>query len=267
MNSRQKTVDSHPAHAVFTRPSRNSREVAYVVRKPVWRDVEQEYTVCVPRQVTKTATRRVCKTVWKDVEQTYTVYEARTETRTATRCVCKCVPVTRTYTVCEDLGKWECQTDANGCTQNVWVANLVNREVEYTAYERQTENVEYEYNVTVCDPVEKDPHRARSANGSPKIRSTSTQSANTNGRQKPVRTRCAIGTTEEKTRTVNYTVCVPKQVTEEYEVTVCEWVPVEKEQTYTVCTPYTVDEESRRAGLQDGRADKNLPRPDLQPLL
>ena len=48
---------------------------------------------------------------------------------------------------------------------------------------------------------------------------------------------------EEKTRTVNYTVCVPKTREEQYQVTICDTVNEDKTETYTVCVPVSVEKE------------------------
>ena len=115
---------------------------------------------------------------------------AHTETQKQTVAVWKLVPMTKTRTVCEDLGKWiekrvetACQTAApacrtacatrcntscnNGCApsapapqtiaviQKVWVPNIVKKEVEFACNEWQQIDEEREIQVTTCKPVEK----------------------------------------------------------------------------------------------------------------
>jgi hypothetical protein len=48
---------------------------------------------------------------------------------------------------------------------------------------------------------------------------------------------------EERSKEVEYTVCVPKKVTKTHQVTVCKRVPYEKEVNYTVCVPKQVEKE------------------------
>jgi hypothetical protein len=118
------------------------RTETYVVCKPVMREVQKQYTVNVPYQETRQATRRVCKyvavqepvtvnvaetrmrtetyTVCKPVvkqqTQTYTVNVPYTETREGTRKVCRWVPVNETRVVREDQGHFDCvQVAVSSC--------------------------------------------------------------------------------------------------------------------------------------------------------
>ena len=63
------------------------REQKCLVWKPVFEDQQQAYTVMVPYQETRKATRCVFDTVTDNVEQKYCVLVPYQETRKATRCV------------------------------------------------------------------------------------------------------------------------------------------------------------------------------------
>ena len=52
-------------------PKTMSKTVAYTVQVPVWKPVEQTYTVMVPHQEERTAERTVCKPVVTQVEREY----------------------------------------------------------------------------------------------------------------------------------------------------------------------------------------------------
>ncbi len=61
----------------------------------------------VPETRTKTCKVTVCTPVWKEVEQQYTVMVPHQEKRQGVRKVCKMEQVKETRTVCKDKGHWE----------------------------------------------------------------------------------------------------------------------------------------------------------------
>src|SRR5439155_824837 len=81
----------------------------------------------------------------------------------ATRRVCKLVPTTVTRKVCEDKGHYEtvmtpytvgCGDCAQTCYKacRKWVPNVVTTDVQCTVMQPQTEEVPYQYQVTLCRP-------------------------------------------------------------------------------------------------------------------
>ncbi len=227
-------------------PETRAKTCSYTVRKPGVSEQPREYEVRVP--------------VWTEVEQEYTVMVPHEESRSATRTVCKCVPVTDTKVVTVDEGCWEkqqvevpcqprrrvgrrasrCGDSCGGscgdcCTpatrtvcKPVWVPNLVEKEIECTRHERQTEEVPYEYTVTVCKPETR-------------TRTVKVCEYQTETRSRTVKVRHYE--TEEKTREYTYTVCVPQTKEVEVEVTTVKCVPRTETQTYTICVPVTVEKE------------------------
>ena len=155
-----------------TRYRDEQREYAYTTYKRVPRTetVNETYTVMVPQQRTRTVSYRVAKPVMSTRTVSYTVCVPTRETRQGTRTIAKCVPVVRTRTVCVDEGSWQQRTytvcdpcggcgSCGGCapcvqtrTCNVWVPNVVRKQVEYTAYQMVREPQTYQYTVTVMKP-------------------------------------------------------------------------------------------------------------------
>jgi len=217
-------------------------------RVPETKTIETQCTVMVPETRTKTCNYTVCTPVWKEVEQEYTVMVPHQETRQGTRKVCKMEQVTETRTVCKDKGHWEeqvvevlcsytkhrscrarrgccastCDTGCGGssccntttCTKKVWVPNIVEEQIEVTCCKPVLVEEPYEYCVTVCKPET----RTRTC----KVREY---------------------VKEEKTREVQYTVCVPQQKTVTRQVCVVKCVPEEKVVTYKVRVPHRVQKE------------------------
>lgn len=70
-------------------PREMTKTVTYTVQVPTWKEVEQEYTVMVPYTEERTAERMVCRPVWSEEERSYTVMVPHQEERTAERLVCR----------------------------------------------------------------------------------------------------------------------------------------------------------------------------------
>jgi hypothetical protein len=203
------------------------RERQYTVMRPVneTRTVEYQYTVNKFETRTRDINYTVRKPVMSTEQRQYTVMVPEQQTREATRRVCRMVPVQQTRTVCEDQGSWQevPQTYTSGCgdcaqtytcMRRCWVPKYVTREVAYTVMRPQIEEVPYTYTVTVCRP---------------EMRTKDVQVCNF--------------VSEQRTRQVQYRVCVPEQLTGTREVTTCRMVPEQKTATYTVQVPETVQKE------------------------
>lgn len=228
-----------------TEYTQETREKTVTVMKPVPKTetVTREYTVMVPKQMTKTVTHQVCKPVVKEETVEYTVAVPHKQTREGVHKVCKRVAVPMTKTVKVDEGHWEKQAPAedacgstpgcdSGCGHRrhrrrcgscgscgsapcqVWVPNIVEKEVNYTCYKTVTEDKPYTYEVTVCKPET---------------------------RTKTVQRTHYV--TEPETREVTYTKCVAEKRTKTCEVTRVECVPTERTVSYTVCVPHKVEKE------------------------
>lgn len=227
-----------------------SHQETYTVRKPVVKNVEQSYTVCVPYTETRTGTRTVSKPVWKEVEHKYTVSVPYSQKRTGMRTVSRCVPVTRARTVCVDRGHWEvraacpvckpCSRRAAVpiavCKTRVWVPNRVQKQEACTVETIQTVQVPYEYVVTLCRPeirtrIDKVCTMVPTQESYPyEVHLTRTES-----RSRTMQICEYIS--EKRTRTVNETVCVPRQKTESYSETVYRRVAEKQIRKETVCVP------------------------------
>ena len=101
------------------RPEVKQRMVTY--HKPVTetRQVTDNITVLVRQQRSRTVEYTVCKPVWHEVDQQYTVCVPHQERRQGIRKVCRSVQVQETRTVCRDEGHW-----AKG-TGRRWLAAVV----------------------------------------------------------------------------------------------------------------------------------------------
>lgn len=240
---------------------------------PEIKKVTEEYTVMTTENRVRKESYVVAKPVYKEVPQNYTVMVPYQEKRTGTRTVCRTVQETRVRTVCEDQGHYEdrvysktigggcysmssgcnsgcnsacggchshrrCRRSCGGCggcgssysgcgdcvtytpptvcnyVQKVWVPNIVNREVPYVVNRMVPAQENFEYMVTLCRPE--------------------------------VRTRmikvCEY-VKEQHERDVPYTVCVPVKQSRTVDVTTYRSVPEEKVEKYTVAVPYTVEKE------------------------
>ena len=133
--------------------------------KPVFRTEEVPYTVMVPYQEQRTATRRVCQMVpevrtctvmrdrggWQDVAVNAGPRAAHD--RLSRHCrdwrrrdMCRLWP--------RRLRRWSSLCAA---TCRVWVSNLVPEQVQYTVMRPQWSEVPYTYNVTLCRPEQRTP--------------------------------------------------------------------------------------------------------------
>jgi len=171
---------------------------------PEQRTMEQPYTVC--RLTMETATRQV------------TVMVPQMETRQGVRTVCRPVAVQETQTVCRDLGGYQTQTyvDCCGCTQTcqVYVPNIVREQLPVTVYKPQFVEEPFTYQAVTCRPEQR----------------TITQQI-----AKPVY--------ETKTRQINYTVCVPRQIEKQVPQTTVRPVTETKTVNYTVMVPREVQKQ------------------------
>jgi hypothetical protein len=264
--------------------------------------VQQPVTVNVPETRMKTVTCTVLKPVVKQQTQTYTVNVPYTETREGTRKVCRWTPVNETRMVCQDQGHFECvQVAVPSCgdccapsccghrglfrrrccyepacaapcgppacvTKQVWVPNLVQKQVTTTVMRPQMVDEKYSYLVNLCRAEQ----RTRTCNVVEQVPETQsrqvaytvcvpkTQMVTVNQPQwseesysyvvnlcRPeVRTQVVQVqdfVREQQSRQVSYTVCVPKVQTRQRQVTVYKCVPVQKTETFQVQVPYTVE--------------------------
>jgi hypothetical protein len=225
------------------------------VLKPVLRMVEVPYTVCIPHTEKRQGVRRVARPVVTEEEREYQVLVPQVEKRQGKRLVGQCVPVVRRTTVCEDQGRWElqpvacggcapvCGACATACVTScapamrcVWVPNIVQREVEFNAYEWQTTEEPYEYEVTTCRP---------------EVRKCVVKVCRTECVEEPFEYAVTTFTREQRLaqkqvcdweRTFEQRQCikrsyVPRAREEEYEVTLYDCITEQEKQEYTVCVP------------------------------
>ncbi|MBX3414821.1 MAG: hypothetical protein KF708_19200 [Pirellulales bacterium] len=137
-----------------------TRTVQCMVRTPVYADVQENYTVCVPQLVTKTGTRKVCKVVTAQKTQKVVVDQGHWEDAPAAGCgavvdcaspVDCCRPRCRLFRRCSTgCGTATCGTA--GCGSRVWVSNPVEKEVAYTCQEKVWVDEPYTCQVTVMKP-------------------------------------------------------------------------------------------------------------------
>ena len=237
-------------------PQQKERTVEYTVNVPVTRDVEQKYWVCVPKYEDVEKSYQVKVPVWDEVEKTCTVLVPHREQRQGTRTVCKVVPVKEKRTVTCDRGHWEVQTSEvacgkclSGCAprvyrvcKRVWVPNVVTEEVEVTVCRRQTEEVPYEYCVTVMKPEQRS-YTQKVCNWKTETRTRTVRICKTEREQRTRTIQVRECKTEQRTRTEKYTVCVPETRTRTVNVTNYKQVSEEGVQKYNVCVPYTETKE------------------------
>jgi hypothetical protein len=224
------------------------------VKVPVWRDVQQHFTVMVPHQVA----------------------------RQGVRTVCKMVPETSMRTVTKDCGHWTTCTvrvpsrcggcgDCGSCYQTIckrmWVPKIVTHQVPCTTYRPRYSQIPYTYHCTVLKP-EARVRTMRVCDYKTEMRSRTDRvcSYRLEKRSRPVRLcdyktevrsrvdrvcsyRCEARSrqipvtsyrTEMRHRDVQYTVCVPEQRTVNETVTTYKCVPYQVQQNYSVCVPYQV---------------------------
>ncbi len=237
----QTVTEKRKIHRKEYRNETREKTVTVVNRVPKTESVTREYTVMVPKKMTKTVEYQVCKPVVKVETREYTVMVPHKEQREGVRHVCKRVPVEKTRKITVDEGHWEeqasecgdgddCGDGCGGCGHrrkrrwcgscgassgcNVWVPNVVEKEVTYTCYQNVTEEQPYTYHVTVCKPEK----RTREVELTDYVM-------------------------EPKTKEVTYTKYVAEKRSKTCDVTRYECVPTEKTVSYTVCVPHHVEKE------------------------
>lgn len=232
------------------------------VRHPEWKEVEQEYTVKVPLTETKKGTRTVwrCVPVVKKsqvqedqgrwVQRVYKNGAAAGSgcNPCATSPCSKCNPCKSACATRCNPCQSACATRGNPCQTGgasvrwVWEPKVVTRDVEYTAYERQSSEEDYEYQV--CRWVDKAEKRTvKVCNWVEKEEKYSWQETVWNRVTKSRKVQVCDWVTEAVERDVEYTECVEKQQTQEYEVTEYERVAKDVKQTYYECVPTTLEKE------------------------
>lgn len=228
----QWTTETRTVNAVEVRAEQ--RQYTQTVCRMVAETHQESCEINVPKYETvyDTVNYTVCKPVMSTVQKQITVNVPYTETRTGTRQVCKMVASTAKRTVCEDHGSFQqvqqtYNVCCNGCVQqcvrmcNVWVPNIVTREVEYQVMKPVMETVEYNYNVTLCKQ---------------EARTIDVQVCNYVQEQKSCQVARTVCTMVKQTVTRNVVTCKPvqEQVTRTCTVPVC--VNVQKQVNVPVCT-------------------------------
>jgi hypothetical protein len=237
-------------------------------------------------------------------EESYTVMVPVKEERMGTRKVYTSVPVKKTRTVCQDQGHWDEKTVAtpcggcashhgsdcgcrakkcggcascNGCggcgatattTCRVWVPNMVETQVEYTAYECQASEEQYTYHVTVCKPEAKTrkvqvvrhvqeevAYKYNVTVCKPETRTRKVQVVSHVNEEVAYKYNVTVCKPETRTRKVHVVSHVNEEVAYKYNVTVCKpeqktakvmvskLVPVEETYTYNVHSHKTEQKE------------------------
>ena len=138
-------------------------------------------------------------------------------------------------------------------TYRVWVPEMVQREIQVTVMRPTTEQVPYEYTVTLCRSeartqtvtlceyqTEQQQREIQVTVMRPTVEEVpyqyTVQLCRTETRTQTV-TVCAYQT-EQRTREIPYTVCVPEQRVSQCQVTTWRCVPEQRTCQYTVMVPY-----------------------------
>jgi len=122
------------------------------------------------------------------------------------------------------------------CKTRVWVPNLVHKQEACTVETIQAVQVPYEYQVTVCRPeIRTRTDKVCTAVPTQESYPYEVHLTRTENRSRTVQI-CEY-VPEERTRTVNETVCVPRQKTESYCETVYRRVAEKQIRKETVCVP------------------------------
>jgi hypothetical protein len=106
----------------------------------------------------------------------------------------------------------------------VWVPNIVQREVQYTCYKPQFQDVPYQYQVTVCKPV----MQTQTVQVPSVVRTPQTKQVTCTVMVPKTENRTLTLTSfkcEPQQRTYSYTVPVPYTVQAQVQVPVCTMVP------------------------------------------
>ncbi len=224
-------------------PQVRSHQETYTVRRKVVKDVPETYTVLVPYTEMRTATRLVPKPVYKEIERKFTVCVDRGCFEERVACpVCKpvCKPVCRPC--CKPCATCAVAVRVPVCKTRVWVPKLVKQEIPYTVDVVEKVQVPYEYEVTLCRPeVRTKIEKVCTLVPTPETYQYEVQLTRpeTRTRMVPV---CEY-VPETRTRTVNETVCVPREKTETYTETVCRRVAEKRICKESVCVPVTTTRE------------------------
>jgi hypothetical protein len=179
-----------------------TRKAKVAVMRPVTKNVEYSYQVCVPKYNTVKRTSTYMVPVPKVVERSYlcTVYDTVPVKKTCQ--VCTYTPVT---TCAPAYGCGPC--GSRGVVSTCYVPSY--KTVEYTAYQSVPRTVEKKYNVTVCE------YKQESKEYNVTV---CTYEYKTEKKTVPVTT-CETDWVEKE-----FQVPVMKPHTENYNVTVCEMV-------------------------------------------
>ena len=217
------------------RPEVQQRTIVVHRRIPETRQVTETVLVTVPVQKTRTVNCNVTRPVFEEVDQDYTVLVPHTETRTGVRTVCQPVQVETTRTVCRDEGHFEnvtcvvpcrhCHHHRHGCgacggcgvvhvTRRVWCPNYVAVQVPVTVWQNKYVEEKFEYDVTVCRP---EVHTRK--------------------------VKVCRYVTEKQSREINYTAYEQEEREQTRNVTTCKVVAEERKQQCTVMVPHQVEKE------------------------
>jgi YTV len=234
----QTTYKTITVPAVICRPETRQQNVTVCRMVPETQMVTCKSTICVPEQRTATQNYTVCRMVPETVSRQITVMVPQTETRQGTRTVCRPVAVQETRTVCKDMGHCEtrCYVDCCGCTRTceVWVPNIVTEQVPITVYKPQNYQENFNYQVTVCHPEQR---TITQQVAKPVYETRSRQVNYTVPVAKQIERQVPQTTLRQVTenKVVNYTVMVPQKIERQVTVPVCTMVP--KQVTYAVPPP------------------------------
>ncbi len=264
-------------------PENHTRTETYTVCKPVMRQVAQNYTVTVPYQETREGTRQVCRWVPVTEQHTVCEDQGHYEERcmpAPAPCYDPCMPccgrLLRRRCCSSPCGAPTGCGAVAGCgdacaptiTCKVWVSNIVQKIVNVTVNKPQMFTETYQYPVTLC----RQETRTRTVNVCDMTTEQKTREVpyvvcvpkqESYTVNKPVWvdepysftvTLCRTETrnrvdnvveyqSEERTREVPYTVCVPQQRTRTRQVTTVKMVPEQRTDKYTVQVPYPVEKE------------------------
>lgn len=194
------------------------------------KQVPYEYTTYEHQTRVRKETYHVCIPYTEEQVYEYTVCVPHQEKRQGVRKVCRYQETIKHHTVMEDHGCWvetvcevpcyshSCCGDSccgTVCTvRRTWQPKCVEKTVEVKCMVPVTVDEPFEYTVCVYHSEKRQGkriiHKSR---------------------------------TEERSRDIQYTVCVPKTNTGMRTVIECKWVPEPSTETYFVCEPYTVQEE------------------------
>lgn len=231
-----------------------TKQITCTVCRPVVEQVQKTYCVQVPYCETRQITRTVCRPVWREVPHTYTVMVPHCETRQGVRKVWQCVPTTQMVTTCQDCGHWEqrqcpvvcppcggCQPCVPTC-YNVWVPNIVQKQVPVTVNRLVCVEQPCQYTVTVCHPEQRTCTRRICEFVREQVPCTVKVWA-----CRPEYRTCTVPVCrlvpEQVVRTVCQPICVPRKVVKTVNVTTFNCVPVQKTIQVNVCVPVTVQKQ------------------------